>query len=604
MTSATDILARLQQLAQDDNLFTPIDINKGLASMKRDLQATHKRVAERKQAEAQLAQRRAAEAAAMSEDELAGEAAADASEDPAAKEAEIKAIQQQVEDALQEDAEAVGPEPPSHVTAIHPTQALPTLQLQGLPPLQKLLQLPQELLGAEAGSSSSNEAAEARAAEAFTWLLGQRQQLLVCPDEATAQAVFRAVWASSRREVASAAYTKFLGWCGMSESQSGAEVPDVSEAPWFAADSSAADASLLCGAPAFADQQPPVTLQWLPSPEDFLQALTAMGCCMPAPAAAAATTTPGGGRQQGRSSAAAADADAAVSGPAGMVQGCYADANLALLLALLQHVCRLGAQGRLRFRLGGGAAPKQLALLLMALMLDPRAAGSAAARGVLQGALAALLAAADDLEWRRLQGQLVEALTPPGFGPSNRSTVLLLSLLPLTERCVSVRQQAALKLLAALLPARKQQQQLQQAKAQAWPAVQRELLQLLGSHPDKALTQSLARPSSSAGSSKKQQRQAGGQVDIWALLDILDAANLLLWADLVRPEYAGQGSGGVPGEARAWFGGWMEKLERQVGKELRFYRLRSRLTELRNAYEFGSALGAAFDSGSGDSEDE
>lgn len=45
-----------------------------------------------------------------------------------------------------------------------------------------------------------------------------------------------------------------------------------------------------------------------------------------------------------------------------------------------------------------------------------------------------------------------------------RSTVLLLSLLPLTERCVSVRQQAALKLLAALLPARKQQQQLQQAK--------------------------------------------------------------------------------------------------------------------------------------------
>ncbi|WIA12572.1 hypothetical protein OEZ85_006231 [Tetradesmus obliquus] len=565
MTSATDILARLQQLAQDDNLFTPIDINKGLASMKRDLQATHKRVAERKQAEAQLAQRRAAEAAAMSEDELAGEAAADASEDPAAKEAEMKAIQQQVEDALQEDAEAVGPEPPSHVTAIHPTQALPTLQLQGLPPLQKLLQLPQELLGAEAGSSSSNEAAEARAAEAFTWLLGQRQQLLVCP---------------------------------------GGEVPDVSEAPWFAADSSAADASLLCGAPAFADQQPPVTLQWLPSPEDFLQALTAMGCRMPAPAAAAATTTPGGRRQQGRSSAAAADADAAVSGPAGMVQGCYADANLALLLALLQHVCRLGAQGRLRFKLGGGAAPKQLALLLMALMLDPRAAGSAAARGVLQGALAALLAAADDLEWRRLQGQLVEALTPPGFGPSNRSTVLLLSLLPLTERCVSVRQQAALKLLAALLPARKQQQQLQQAKAQAWPAVQRELLQLLGSHPDKALTQSLARPSSSAGSSKKQQRQAGGQVDIWALLDILDAANLLLWADLVRPEYAGQGSGGVPGEARAWFGGWMEKLERQVGKELRFYRLRSRLTELRNAYEFGSALGAAFDSGSGDSEDE
>jgi hypothetical protein len=37
--------------------------------------------------------------------------------------------------------------------------------------------------------------------------------------------------------------------------------------------------------------------------------------------------------------------------------------------------------------------------------------------------------------------------------------VLLLSLLPLTERCVSLRQQAALKLLAKLLPSKKQQQQ-------------------------------------------------------------------------------------------------------------------------------------------------
>jgi hypothetical protein len=39
----------------------------------------------------------------------------------------------------------------------------------------------------------------------------------------------------------------------------------------------------------------------------------------------------------------------------------------------------------------------------------------------------------------------------------------------------------------------------------------------------------------------------------------------------------------------------MEKLERQLGKELRYIRLRSRLTELRNAYEFGTALGANFD---------
>jgi hypothetical protein len=93
-----------------------------LATMKRDLQATHKRVAERNQAEAQLAQRRAAEAAAMSEDEMAADLAADGSADPAAKEAELKAIQQQVEETLQEDEETVGPEPPSHVTAIRPTQ--------------------------------------------------------------------------------------------------------------------------------------------------------------------------------------------------------------------------------------------------------------------------------------------------------------------------------------------------------------------------------------------------------------------------------------------------------------------------------------------------
>jgi hypothetical protein len=93
-----------------------------LATITRDLQATHKRVVERNKAEAQLAQRRAAETAAMSQDELAADLAADGSEDPAAKEAELKAIQQQVEETLQEDADAVGPEPPSHVTIIRPTQ--------------------------------------------------------------------------------------------------------------------------------------------------------------------------------------------------------------------------------------------------------------------------------------------------------------------------------------------------------------------------------------------------------------------------------------------------------------------------------------------------
>lgn len=90
--------------------------------MRRDLQATHKRVVERNHAEAQLAQRRAAEAAAITEDELAADLAADGSADPAAKEAELKAIQQQVEETLMEDADTVGSEPPKHVTVIHPTQ--------------------------------------------------------------------------------------------------------------------------------------------------------------------------------------------------------------------------------------------------------------------------------------------------------------------------------------------------------------------------------------------------------------------------------------------------------------------------------------------------
>jgi hypothetical protein len=47
--------------------------------------------------------------------------------------------------------------------------------------------------------------------------------------------------------------------------------------------------------------------------------------------------------------------------------------------------------------------------------------------------------------------------------------------------------------------------------------------------------QGLSRPGSSAGSSKKQPKQAAGATDVWTMLDMLDAANLLLWTDLVRP---------------------------------------------------------------------
>jgi phosphopantetheinyl transferase (holo-ACP synthase) len=88
--------------------------------MTRDLQAICKRVAERIEAEQELAQRSAADA--RDSDELDADLAADLDDDPAAKEAALKAIQQQVEDTLQEDAEAVGAEPARHVTAIHPAQ--------------------------------------------------------------------------------------------------------------------------------------------------------------------------------------------------------------------------------------------------------------------------------------------------------------------------------------------------------------------------------------------------------------------------------------------------------------------------------------------------
>jgi hypothetical protein len=47
--------------------------------------------------------------------------------------------------------------------------------------------------------------------------------------------------------------------------------------------------------------------------------------------------------------------------------------------------------------------------------------------------------------------------------------------------------------------------------------------------------QGLSRPGSSAGSSKKQPKQAAGAMDVWTMLDMLDAANALLWTDLVRP---------------------------------------------------------------------
>lgn len=42
---------------------------------------------------------------------------------------------------------------------------------------------------------------------------------------------------------------------------------------------------------------------------------------------------------------------------------------------------------------------------------------------------------------------------------------------------------------------------------------------------------------------------------------------------------------------RSWFYGWMDKLEQRLSTNLKLSRLKGRLTELKNAYEWSSKLG-------------
>lgn len=85
----------------------------------RVVQATTKRYNDRSTAEAQQQRRRTAEAAAFAKDFDEFMAAG---EDPSAKEINLKAMQQQVQEQLEEDADAVGPEPPRYAPVIHPVQ--------------------------------------------------------------------------------------------------------------------------------------------------------------------------------------------------------------------------------------------------------------------------------------------------------------------------------------------------------------------------------------------------------------------------------------------------------------------------------------------------
>lgn len=161
--------------------------------------------------------------------------------------------------------------------------------------------------------------------------------------------------------------------------------------------------------------------------------------------------------------------------------------NLRLLLQLLVRLCQLASAGRLPLPLvlGAGGQGQALARLLLALQLDE--AACLVAKGALQEAFGGLLEAAADVDWSRLAPALLEALAGE-LGPSarcggrhtgarcavglqlhvtmpwrqassvahpaaaGRSSVLLLSQLPLSPRGVVLRQQGALLLLSKLLP--------------------------------------------------------------------------------------------------------------------------------------------------------
>jgi hypothetical protein len=110
---------------------------------------------------------------------------------------------------------------------------------------------------------------------------------------------------------------------------------------------------------------PPVTVQWLPTAADVLEALTALGFKQQQQQ-----------QQQQQQGGEKGDKGQQQQVAAGS-SGAFRHANLPLLLRLLGRVARGCAAGRLE---GGGglvSSPgqyQQLLLALLSLMLDPRAA--------------------------------------------------------------------------------------------------------------------------------------------------------------------------------------------------------------------------------------
>lgn len=140
---------------------------------------------------------------------------------------------------------------------------------------------------------------------------------------------------------------------------------------------SSSDGSGLAPGITLAEQRPPVSIQWLPSAADVLQALAALGCTTGGGAAAAASRarckSKAAGSQQQQQSPAPEAMD--VDGQQQQQQQ-YRYSHLPLLLQLLAHLCHGHAAGRLdlsclvrevgRFR--------ELLLALLTLMMDQQAA--------------------------------------------------------------------------------------------------------------------------------------------------------------------------------------------------------------------------------------
>lgn len=167
------------------------------------------------------------------------------------------------------------------------------------------------------------------------------------------------------------------------------------------------------------EQQQQPTAAWLPSADDFVRALTALGCSI----AAADADAPRGASSR-RSSTARTPATPAQQQQQHQEAPPAHVTNLKLILQLLAHMCRLQAAeaGRLQYSLGegvhGAAACKQLAVLLISLMLDKHLA-AANCGCVISEALGSLLASLGETEWSRVEKQLLEVFNQ-GLGPSNR----------------------------------------------------------------------------------------------------------------------------------------------------------------------------------------